>query len=582
MKSIVAAVIYKIFPKSRKRFAERWPDLKAKALQTGIIPLITSIFCQTGDAKFHTSEEVYMKPIKSILSFILAAILAVTCMVAFQGCGSDKASKNVKTLTFASSDYKTLNAVLNTHDELPSLIFSGLMKHDGHGMPVVDLASKYEFDEASLTYTFHLRDNATWHDGKPFTADDVKFTLDTLRFNKDIESETADSYKNIKDVEVVDPKTVKIHLGKPSAAMLDSLCIGMLPKHLLDGKNIMTDSFNQNPVGTGRYKFVSWDKGQSIILTRNDKFYGKMPKIEKIVCKIIPDENAKAAQLKSGGIDFSLINEKDAAAFRDNKDFKVFNFKTADFRAIGPNFKAPYWQNPEHKALIPVLGYALDKKAIVDSVLTGRGVPAYSPIQLNKEYNDESVDHRDYNPELFKKRMAELGWTLGSDGIYEKNGEKLSFSVDAREFEIERVDMAKIASAQFKKLGVDMKVNIVPKFDWKNMQCVLIGQAAPFDPDQGTYDYFVTGASANYTHYSNPAVDAALEAGRSSYDKATRKAAYNTFQKAWNEQPAFIMLAYLEGTYVGNKKITGPSVETVLGHHAAGVFWNIEDWDISE
>ena len=194
-----------------------------------------------------------MKPIKSILSFILAAILAVTCMVAFQGCGSDKAAKNVKTLTFASSDIKTLNAVLNTHDELPSLIFSGLMKHDGHGMPVLDLASKYDFDEASLTYTFHLRDNVTWHDGKPFTADDVKFTLDTLRFNKDIESETSDSYKNIKDVEVVDPKTVKIHLSKPSAAMLDSLCIGMLPKHLLDGKNIMTDSFNQNPVGTGRY-----------------------------------------------------------------------------------------------------------------------------------------------------------------------------------------------------------------------------------------------------------------------------------------------------------------------------------------
>lgn len=123
MKSIVAAAIYKVFPKSRKRFAERWPDLKAKALQTGIIPLITSIFCQTGDAKFHPSEEVYMKPIKSILSFILAAILAVTCMVAFQGCGSDKAVKSAKTLTFASSDYKTLNAVLNTHDELPSLIF---------------------------------------------------------------------------------------------------------------------------------------------------------------------------------------------------------------------------------------------------------------------------------------------------------------------------------------------------------------------------------------------------------------------------------------------------------------------------
>lgn len=521
-----------------------------------------------------------MKRLKHFLVYAMAVVMALACLVAVTGCGTEKSGSAEKTLTFASSDYKTLNAILNTHDELPSLIFSGLMKHDGKGNAVCDLASKYEFDEATLTYTFHLRDNVTWHDGKPFTAKDVKFTLDQLRNNKDLESETTDSYKDIKDVVVVDDHTVKIVLSKPNAAMLDNLAIGILPEHLLAGKDIMNDGFNQNPVGTGRYKFVSWDKGQSIVLTRNDAYYGKKPNIEKIVCKIIPNENAKAAQLKSGGIDFALLNAKDAKAFRDNKDFTIFDFKTADFRAIGVSYKNPFWQNPDHKALLPVLGYAIDKQAIVDSVLEGEGTPAYSPLQMNKEYNLESVDKREYNPELFKQKMAELGWTLGSDGIYEKNGEKLSFSVEARDFEVERVDMAKLVSAQFKKLGVDMKVDIVPKFKWKELQSLVIGQAAPFDPDQGTYDFFVTKASANYTAYSNPAVDAALAKARGTYDVNVRKEAYNEFQKAWNEDPAFIMLAYLHGNYVGTNKITGPTTDTILGHHAAGVFWNIEDWDI--
>ena len=205
-----------------------------------------------------------MKKKRSILSYITAFIMAVMCMFAFAGCGSQGGNAG-KTLTFAGPDYKTLNSILNTHDELPSLIFSGLMKYDGQNKPVPDLATSYDFDKNTLTYTFHLRKNVTWHDGQPFTADDVKFTLDTLRLNKDIDDEISDNYKEIKAVDVVDPQTVKVELSKPSAAMLDYLTIGILPKHCLEGKDIMTDPFNQKPIGTGRYKFVSWDKGQSII-----------------------------------------------------------------------------------------------------------------------------------------------------------------------------------------------------------------------------------------------------------------------------------------------------------------------------
>ena len=243
-----------------------------------------------------------------IFKYVCLVVLAVAFCLIAAGCGSDSAKSNEKVLTYASADYTTINSILNTHDELPDIIFSGLMTYDAKGNPIPDLATKYEFDPATLTYTFHLRDGVTWHDGQPFTAADVKFTLDTLTSNKDLEASITDNYKEIESVTTPDDKTVVIKLSQPNSAMLNYLTIGILPKHLLEGKNIRTDSFNQHPVGTGRYKFVSWDKGQSITVEKNDKFYGKQPKIDKIIFKIIPDENAKAAQVKSGGVDLAWLN----------------------------------------------------------------------------------------------------------------------------------------------------------------------------------------------------------------------------------------------------------------------------------
>ena len=507
-----------------------------------------------------------------ILAVIMFALGTLT------GCGRESSGKDGKVLTFASADYTSINSILNTHDELPDIIFSGLMKYNSKGEPVPDLTESYDFDQDSLTYTFHLRQGVKWHDGKDFTADDVKFTLDTLTSNKDLEASITDNYKEIASVEVADPLTVKVKLAKPNAAMLNYLTIGILPKHLLEGKDIMTDEFNRHPIGTGRYKFGSWDKGQSIIVAKNDDYYGKKPNIDKIIFKIIPDENMKATQVKSGDIDIAWLNAQNAASFRGNDKFTVYDFKTADYRALAPNFTNAFWI--KHKELISVLGYAIDKQAIVESILAGKGEVAYSPLQMNKDYINTDVEKRAFNLQTFHEKMASLGWTRGDDGIYTKNGERLSFTIDVREYEHERVDIAKLVSSQFKDAGVEMTVHIVPKLDWKSLQTFLIGDAAPYDPDNGTYDLFVTGASGNYTHYSDQAVDRWLTAARRSYDKAKRQEAYKEFQREWADRPAFIMIAYLDGSYVSSSKVTGLDTSHVLGHHAAGVMWNIEDWDI--
>ncbi|SDE13953.1 ABC transporter substrate-binding protein [Sporomusa acidovorans] len=520
---------------------------------------------------------------KQTKKWIILITTVLVCL-GLTGCGSGKPASQQATagsvLNFASGDYTTINPVLNSHDELPDIIFSGLMKYDASGQPVPDLAESCNFDQGTLTYTFKLRQGVTWHDGQPFTADDVKFTLDLLTQSKTLEASITDNYKEISAVTVLDANTVQVKLSKPNAAMLDYLTIGILPKHLLAGKDIMTDPFNQHPIGTGRYKFAGWEVGQSITVVKNEAYYDKVPAIDKIIFKIVPDENARAMQVKSGELDLAWLNAQNTQGFRNDKNFKVYDFVTADYRAIAPNYQKPFWR--ENRELIPILGYALDKEAIVKSLLTGQGCVAYSPIQRNKIYNNPEIDTFNYNPETFKQQVEALGWKKGPDGIYEKNGQRLSFSVDVREFEKERIDIANIAAQQFKAVGVEMKVNIVQKLNWNTLESFLIGQAAPFDPDNGTYAFFATGASGNYTHYTNPVMDEYLIKARESLEQSARKAAYNKFQEEWAKDPAYIMLAYLDGNFVATPKLSGISTERILGHHAVGVMWNVQDWTLEQ
>lgn len=528
--------------------------------------------------------------LKKIGLGLVAGIMCLAIGVGFVGCTSDSgvnsgsspiassAKKDNDTLVVAAMDYTVLNPVTDK-SELTDVIFSGLMTHDAKGNPIKDMADSYSYNPDTITYTFKLKDGIKFHDGKPCTAEDVKFTLDTITKTKDLSSEIKDNFTAIESVNVIDPLTVEIKLSEVNAAMLDYLCVGILPKHLLEGKDVMTDSFNQHPIGTGRYKFGSWDKGQSITVTKNTDFYGKVPNIKNIVFKIVPDENARALQTKSGELDIAWLNAKNTEIFRGDANYQVFDFLSADYRAIAPNFNAPFWK--ENRELAAVIGYAIDRQSILKSVLAGQGQVAYSPIQLNDTYNNPNVEKYSYNPEKFKEEMTRLGWTMGSGGFYEKNGKKCSFSVDAMESEEERVDIANIVSQQLKKLGVDMKVNIITKIDWDKMDSYLIGQAAPFDVDDGTYTLFGTGKSNNYTHYSNQLVDKYLQEGRATEDVAKRKEAYTKFQEEMAKDPAYIYIAYLIGNYVAIPGLKGPDTTRVLGHHAVGVLWNVEDWTLS-
>lgn len=517
---------------------------------------------------------------KKFAAVALAAVMAAGTGVSVGSVRTVSAEEN-NTLVYAGESESTINPLLNNHEELPDLIFSGLMKYDGNGKPVEELAESYTFDKDANTYTFKLRDDVKWHDGEEFSAKDVVYTYKELTEDETLGASITSNYQDITSIEAPDDKTVVFTLDQYDAAMLDYFTMGILPEHLLKGEDLNTTAFNQKPVGTGRYKFQDWDAaGGMITLKRNEDYYGKVPNIETIVYRTVSDETTKATMLQSGEADLAWLNSNYASQFKDKDGYNYWEFTTADYRGAAMDMSTDFWK--ENADSIGVLNYALDKNAIIAGVLAGQGEPAYSPIQRNPLGSDKEADIYAYDLDAFAKKMEELGWKKGSDGIYERNGQKFHFTIQVRDYEEERVDIANVMADMLKQAGVEMEVKLVTKFDWDaGYNGFLAGYATQFDPDMA-YVNFVTDASGNNMHYSNAEVDQYLEEGRHAETEEARKEAYGKFEKAYAEAPGILLVAYLQGDYVGISGISGLDTTRVLGHHSVGVMWNIEDWTITK
>ena len=423
-----------------------------------------------------------------------------------------------------------------------------------------------------------MAENATWHDGEPVTAEDVKFTIEAI-MNPENGSENAPNYEDVQEINVIDDHTISFQLDAPNVAFLDYMTMAVLPKHLLEGEDMQTSDFFRNPVGTGPYKLESWEKGQAITLTRNEDYFKGTPNIDTIVFKIVEDDNAKALQLRSGELNLALLTPKDAAAFTEDESYTCYDMKTSDYRGIMFNFANEYWQN--NRDLIPAVCYGIDRQAIVDAVLLGQGMTAYGPLQRNI-YNNENVEHYDYDPAKAKAVLEDAGCEMGADGFYYRNGEKVGFVISVGAGDQVRADIAQIAAQELKEIGMDVTVEIPTQVDWGGQMAYLIGWGSPFDADDHTYKVFGTDKGANYSSYSNELVDQYLTKARQSDDPEVRKEAYARFLEELAKDPAYAFICYIDANYVADSRIQGIDSHTVMGHHGVGIFWNVKDWTIAE
>ena len=517
----------------------------------------------------------------TMMKRLAALVLVLAMLLTLAACGGDNTDGNDaqsggSTLVYGSGDYTRINPAMDEHGEINVLLFDGLTDHDGDGQVIPRLAERWDYDPNTLTYTFYLAQGVTWHDGQPFTAEDVKFTYEAI-MDPDNGSENAPNYEDVTDITIIDDHTVSFTLSAVNTAFLEYMTMAILPKHLLEGKDLQTDDYFRHPIGTGSYKLASWEAGQAITLERNESYFRGKANIQTIIFRIVPDSNAKALQLKSGELNLSQVTPKDAKTFADAKSQTVYEMKTSDYRGILYNFANDYWK--KNADLIPAFNYAIDRQAMIDAVLLGAGEVAYGPLQRNI-YNCEDVEHYDYDPNKAMKTLEAAGCTKEKDGFYYRDGQKVGFVLSVGSGDQVRLDMAQIAAQQLKAVGVDVTVDVPAQVDWGGQEAYLIGWGSPFDADDHTYKVFGTGKGSNYSSYSDKLVDQYLTEARQTEDTQKRKEAYAKFQKELAKHPAYTFFCYIDAFYVADNHLKGITPETVLGHHGVGIFWNVLDWTL--
>ncbi len=480
-----------------------------------------------------------------------------------------------------ASEPEWLNPVAgHQHADSDTAMYRGLFKINAKNELVTDMARDWQVTPDGKVYTIFLRPGIKWHDGQPFTAEDVKFTIETIQNPKN-HSGLRKQLLALSKVEVVDPETVRITLDKPLASLLSKLKIGLIPQHALAGKDFNTDEFNSaRPVGTGPFKFKEWKRGEYLVLEANPDYYDGRPKLDQVIYKFLPDPNVRLVQLKKGEVDVAMLTPKQVNAIKPGDQIKLETVDTADFRVMMFNLREPLFQDVRLRQAIQ---YATDRQALVQGALIGYGNPAYGPLQFNWVTAPEPLRH-DNDPAKAEALLTEAGWRRGDDGIMVKAGKRLSFPLTAAANDPVRQDLAVVLAEQLRRVGIDAQVQVK---DWAVISipkttALILGGGIPDEPDDDVYMAFTSGLGeegTNYSGYRNPRVDELLERGRTTMDPAARKAIYQELQRVLTEDPPYNYLVYLKHVYGVREGVTGFK-HRIFGHGTSPL-WNIEEWDVA-
>ncbi len=416
-------------------------------------------------------------------------------------------------------------------------IYEGLLKYDENINPMPSLATAWTANKEGTVFTFKLKPGVTWHDGKPFTADDVVFSADV--FLRKTHARLRNNLAAVDSIKALDPTTVQFTLKYPFGPFMGIFEVGsmpMVPKHLYEGTDFATNPANATPIGTGPFKFKEWVKGSYIQLVANDKYHVKdQPLVDSIYFHVIPDAASRAAAFESGKID--LVPGGAVEYFDVQRLAKLpgVSLTTKGWEFFAPhawlwinNRKAPMDQVKFRQAVM----FAIDRDAICKVAWQGFAKPATGPFNSHiKFYNGTDVAKYPRNVETAKKLLAEAGY----------KGETLRLlplpygETWARAAEILRQNL--------QQAGIKTEMVATDVAGW-NQKCNEWDYDLAFtyvyqygDPALGVSRNYTTSNIAkgspfnNVAGYSNPKVDELFDAGAKQPDAEKRKAIYLQVQK---------------------------------------------------
>ncbi|MGV1786885.1 MULTISPECIES: peptide ABC transporter substrate-binding protein [Agrobacterium] len=512
----------------------------------------------------------------------------------------DKAAKGQLTVGFSQEP-----TVFNPHmphievDEgIHFSIFDPLFYVDEKGAFVAALAAEVPTVENGgisadgLNWKVKLRDDVKWHDGKPFTAEDVKFTLELL-VDPNFRSWRKTGHEFVRDLTVVSPTEITWKMEKPFAPYPSILASTFItPKHLLGAEaDRNTAAYNNAPVGTGAFKWKERVAGDYILLDANTEYFGDGPHIERLVYKYVPDLNVMYTQFKTGDIDVVGLQWITPDHYDEAKELagKVVNVVPGStIESLSFNMERPQFKEP---AVREALYAAIDKQSIIEALYYGLPTPTESYVPQQSFYYNPDLPKHEYSIEKAKKLLDDAGWAPGADGIRAKDGVKLAFTCSTTAGNHIREQVQQYMQQSFKDIGVEMTIsNLPPAVMWgdywmlSKFDSVIVGLDFLTGPDPDTSDFFRSTSSAakggsgqNTWQFVNKDVDDLLAKGGSLFVPEERKAVYLKIQEIMRKELPLLPL-FQYATVRGHKQ----GVENVKPNVNNRIdTWNVATWRLA-
>jgi len=425
-------------------------------------------------------------------------------------------------------------------------VFSRLLKTNNNEEIILDLATGYSVSDDGLTYTFTLPENVRFHDGEPFTSDDVKFTFENILSQQCF---AATSLANLDSVTCPNDYTVEFHLKQMDARFLSTLAyngVHILPRHVYEGQDWMGDDSMQTQVGTGPFKFSEWNKGVSITLVRNDDFFRgpELPYLDRVIYSYISDANTAMQSFYNGELDVLGIIAPSSELENLLANDQLNNFKTiypSRFYICMDMTRAPY----DDLNFRLAVAHATNADDIVNRAMGGIGQKAttyITPLYAWACNTDADAAVPGYDLELAKQYMEKTGLVKDADGYY------LHVELDTYNYE-PFPDMAQVIKSQLGEIGIDVKINMLEYAAWDEK----VAQRREYDmtlyggyqgPDVAAISEFVgTSGMFNFGGYSNAAVDELLIQGASESTPETRAPYYKELQAILAKDVPIILIS---------------------------------------
>ena len=466
--------------------------------------------------------------------------------------------------------------------DLADLLFVSLTRDNPDYSSAPWLAESWEFSADHLELTFHLRDDVYWHDGVKTTAHDVCFTLEK-------QQDPTTGYSNIKDKQYIkdclvdNNYTARFIFEQAYPYQLMDVVDGQIvPKHILErvpeGEMVRTD-FNRSPVGNGPYRFKEWKAQQYIEFEANPDYFAGRPPLDRILFKVVPDQENLVIQLKSGQIDFmEAVPPRFYEELSRQESLVAHVYPSRSYIYLGWNLRNPLF---ESRKVRQALTLAINRQEIIDALLLEFGDISDGPIlPLLWAHNPDLPDFS-YDPETARQYLAEEGWKdTDGDGWLDKDGRRFSFTLKTNKGNQIREDITVLVQDMLKEIGIEVKPNIL---EWtilvsdttnKEFEAVLMGWIVNLKMDMTTLWHSESIPDKfNFVSYSNPEFDRLNdEAVMEMDEEKARQMWWRAQEMIVEDQPYTFVYTPKRINFI-HKRFQNAQMETVGWHFNLSQWW---------